>query len=79
MTTPTTSGNESVTDDSGILAQPVSSTNAVRKNPGIRKAVIVGGNRIPFARSGGAYAHCSNQDMLTAAPGWSGCPVRPRG
>ena len=34
---------------------------------GIRKAVIVGGNRIPFARSGGAYAHASNQDMLTAA------------
>ncbi|PYI66273.1 acetyl-CoA C-acetyltransferase [Arthrobacter livingstonensis] len=36
-------------------------------NRGIRKAVIVGGNRIPFARSGGAYAHASNQDMLTAA------------
>ncbi|WP_104091539.1 acetyl-CoA C-acetyltransferase [Arthrobacter sp. GMC3] len=34
---------------------------------GIRKAVIVGGNRIPFARTGGAYAHSSNQDMLTAA------------
>ena len=27
----------------------------------------MGGNRIPFARSGGAYAHSSNQDMLTAA------------
>ena len=35
--------------------------------PGIRKAVIIGGNRIPFARTGGAYAHSSNQDMLTAA------------
>jgi acetyl-CoA C-acetyltransferase len=32
-----------------------------------RRAVIVGGNRIPFARSNGAYAHASNQDMLTAA------------
>src|SRR5688500_20297395 len=32
-----------------------------------RRAVIVGGNRIPFARSGGAYAKSSNQDMLTAA------------
>ncbi|MCB4207490.1 acetyl-CoA C-acetyltransferase [Arthrobacter sp. UM1] len=32
-----------------------------------RKAVVVGGNRIPFARSNGAYAHASNQDMLTAA------------
>ncbi len=30
-----------------------------------RSAVIVGGNRIPFARAGGRYAHASNQDMLT--------------
>lgn len=33
----------------------------------VRKAVVIGGNRIPFARSGGAYSHSSNQDMLTAA------------
>ncbi len=33
----------------------------------LRKAVVVGGNRIPFARSGGAYSKSSNQDMLTAA------------
>jgi acetyl-CoA C-acetyltransferase len=32
-----------------------------------RPAAILGGNRIPFARSGGAYADASNQDMLTAA------------
>ena len=32
-----------------------------------RKAAILGGNRIPFARSGGPYAQASNQDMLTAA------------
>lgn len=32
-----------------------------------RRAVVVGGNRIPFARSGGAYTKSSNQDMLTAA------------
>jgi acetyl-CoA C-acetyltransferase len=32
-----------------------------------RHAAILGGNRIPFARSGGAYADASNQDMLTAA------------
>src|ERR687887_2429412 len=31
------------------------------------RAAIVGGNRIPFARSNGAYARASNQDMLTAA------------
>jgi acetyl-CoA C-acetyltransferase len=30
-------------------------------------AAILGGNRIPFARSDGPYARASNQDMLTAA------------
>src|SRR4051794_28744522 len=34
--------------------------------PAPRHAVIVGGNRIPFARSNGPYAQASNQDMLTA-------------
>src|SRR5512145_1235853 len=33
----------------------------------LRRVAIVGGIRIPFARSMGAYAECSNQDMLTAA------------
>jgi acetyl-CoA C-acetyltransferase len=32
-----------------------------------RRAAIVGGNRIPFARSNGAYSRASNQDMLTTA------------
>ena len=32
-----------------------------------RKVAIVGGNRIPFARSNGQYATASNQDMFTAA------------
>jgi len=32
-----------------------------------RRAAILGGNRIPFARSNGRYAQASNQDMLTAA------------
>ncbi|WP_298459336.1 acetyl-CoA C-acetyltransferase [uncultured Cellulomonas sp.] len=32
-----------------------------------RRAVVVGGNRIPFARAGGPYARSSNGDMLTAA------------
>ncbi len=30
-----------------------------------RPVAIVGGNRIPFARAGGAYANASNLDMLT--------------
>jgi acetyl-CoA C-acetyltransferase len=33
----------------------------------VRNVAIVGGNRIPFARSNTAYAKLSNQDMLTAA------------
>ncbi|HEX6355100.1 acetyl-CoA C-acetyltransferase [Actinophytocola sp.] len=32
-----------------------------------RRVAIVGGNRIPFARSNGHYATASNQDMFTAA------------
>src|SRR5213080_3251087 len=33
----------------------------------VRKVAVLGGNRIPFARSNGPYATASNQDMLTAA------------
>ncbi len=32
----------------------------------IRRVAILGGNRIPFARSNTVYAHASNQEMLTA-------------
>jgi acetyl-CoA C-acetyltransferase len=32
----------------------------------VRRVAILGGNRIPFARSNGAYAEATNQDMLTA-------------
>src|SRR5215510_2215210 len=31
-----------------------------------RRVAVLGGNRLPFARSNGAYADASNQDMLTA-------------
>ena len=33
----------------------------------IKKVAILGGNRIPFARSNGAYADASNIDMLSSA------------
>ena len=36
-------------------------------NTTARPVAILGGNRIPFARSNGAYSEASNQDMLTAA------------
>jgi acetyl-CoA C-acetyltransferase len=35
-------------------------------NDPVRRVAVVGGNRIPFARSNRAYAEASNQDMLTA-------------
>lgn len=31
-----------------------------------RRAAVIGGNRIPFARANGAYAQATNLDMLTA-------------
>ncbi|HHK2470916.1 TPA: acetyl-CoA C-acetyltransferase [Pseudomonas aeruginosa] len=34
----------------------------------LRRVAIVGGNRIPFARSNTVYATASNQEMLTSAP-----------
>ena len=32
-----------------------------------RRPAVLGGNRIPFARSNTVYATASNQEMLTAA------------
>ncbi len=32
-----------------------------------RRVAVIGGNRIPFARADGVYAHASNQDMFSAA------------
>ncbi|WP_425484476.1 acetyl-CoA C-acetyltransferase [Haloechinothrix aidingensis] len=37
------------------------------QRPTVRRVAIIGGNRIPFARSNGPYARASNQDMLTSA------------
>lgn len=33
----------------------------------VRRVAVIGGNRIPFARSNSVYVDASNQDMLTAA------------
>ncbi|MBI5927277.1 MAG: acetyl-CoA C-acetyltransferase [Aquabacterium sp.] len=35
-------------------------------NTTVRRVAIIGGNRIPFARSNTVYSHASNQEMLTA-------------
>ena len=42
-------------------------TASTPQPPAARRVAVVGGNRIPFARSNGRYARASNQDMLTAA------------
>ena len=36
-------------------------------NTTVRRVAIIGGNRIPFARSNTVYSDVSNQDMLTAS------------
>ena len=58
----------------GRAAEHVPESTAERTTPSgadrtgfARRAVVVGGNRTPFARAHGAYASASNQDMLTAA------------
>ncbi|SDS92683.1 3-ketoacyl-CoA thiolase [Paraoerskovia marina] len=42
-------------------------TSKNQTTPPAAEAVIVGGNRIPFARAGGKYSSASNQEMFTAA------------
>ena len=36
-------------------------------NPSTRRVAVLGGNRIPFARSNTVYTDICNQEMLTAA------------
>src|SRR5690606_27252821 len=55
----TTSANKTTT-----AAKKASPT---KLSSGQHRVAILGGNRIPFARSNGTYADVSNTDMLTAA------------
>ncbi len=48
-------------------ARTTPSSTSPSGTPAPRRAVILGGNRIPFGRAGKAYASASNQDLLTAA------------
>ena len=50
------------------MAASASTSRTSRQSPaGPRRAAVIAGNRIPFARANGSYAKASNQDMLTAA------------
>lgn len=53
------------------MAQTKTSTPRKRSAPaakagGVRRVAVIGGNRIPFARSNTAYSKISNQELLTA-------------
>ena len=46
---------------------PAKKTAKSASDGGVRRVAVIGGNRIPFARSNTVYAGVSNQEMLTAA------------
>ena len=56
-------GNHPQTDHTETAVATTTSKNTRNRRP----VAVLGGNRIPFARSDGAYAQASNQDMFTAA------------
>jgi len=51
----------------GPNARPTTASPGTPHGATPRRAVVVGGNRIPFARAGGHYDHVSNRDLLVAA------------
>ncbi|WP_372985056.1 acetyl-CoA C-acetyltransferase [Marinobacter sp.] len=42
-------------------------SSAKKTDNGIRRVAVIGGNRIPFAKSNTAYSKISNQELLTSA------------
>jgi acetyl-CoA C-acetyltransferase len=50
-----------------MTVAPASSEPSKKRSSERRRVAVLGGNRIPFARSDRAYAEASNQDMFTAA------------
>lgn len=68
------SDNDKITDDKNTDDKATVKTNTAPKKTnqtkliaGQHRVAILGGNRIPFARSNGPYSDASNTDMLTAA------------
>src|SRR5690606_30718276 len=53
--------------DRSLFANRFCSEVVMLVGSSVRRVAVVGGARIPFARSMGAYAQASNQKMLTAA------------
>ena len=53
--------------DTSPTPKKTTSTSGSAASQQIRRVAVIGGNRIPFARSNTVYTNVSNQDMLTAA------------
>ena len=47
--------------------KPVASKATEKGASGVRRVAVIGGNRVPFARSNTAYSKISNQELLTSA------------
>ncbi|TCM67003.1 3-ketoacyl-CoA thiolase [Acinetobacter calcoaceticus] len=59
--------NKAVTTASNTPTKTSVPQEKIMSQNTIRRVAIIGGNRIPFARSNGSYFQASNSDMLTAA------------
>jgi len=64
--TPTSASAAAKNAPAKKAAAPTSAASSAASEQ-IRRVAVIGGNRIPFARSNTVYIEASNQDMLTAA------------
>ncbi len=69
--TRTTSPRSKSTTQKQTTSEPITPSSVqqdkIMSQNTVRRVAIIGGNRIPFARSNGAYFTASNSDMFTAA------------
>lgn len=63
----TASSTNSAAAKAKTPSQPSVSQEKIMSQNTVRRVAIIGANRIPFARSNGAYFNASNMDMFTAA------------
>lgn len=63
------SKKENVAEEVAVpkAANTAKKTHSTKPNSSLKRVAVLGGNRIPFARSNGSYADVSNTDMLSAA------------
>ncbi|NHC03955.1 acetyl-CoA C-acetyltransferase [Acinetobacter sp. 187] len=63
----TTQNTKTADTKAQTLTQTSDAQDQIMSQNTVRRVAIIGGNRIPFARSNGAYFKATNSDMLTAA------------